>query len=369
VPRGTLYLVAVPADSVEDVTIRAIGVLQTVAVIACEETHAVKKLLDHLGVETEVAGLHAHDAPEALAKLCDRIDRGESAALITDPEKLALFGRAADLMKAAVSRGIRIVSLPGASTLQSVVAASGLPAETVLFLGSLPRTEAERREVLGPLRGKPYTLVLYETPRSLADTLRSLERSLGNRRAVVAKELDQPGESLLRDRLASLAGAFVDPPGGERVIVVVGPAEAPQDEKARVEEAARALLAGGMRPTDASKTIAGRFGLAKKDAYRTVMDLRERPRAPEWRGQQPLEDLLLERLRAYAESLQGLAPENMYGLIMPQLERPLIRVAMEIAGGRQVQAAEMLGIHRNTLRMKLRELGLDEREEPKEEST
>jgi two-component system nitrogen regulation response regulator GlnG len=120
-------------------------------------------------------------------------------------------------------------------------------------------------------------------------------------------------------------------------------------------------LDAGSPPSEAAKTLAGRFGLAKKEAYRMVLEAQAEPQ------QLSLEGLLLEKLRAYAGSFKDHAPENMYGLIMPQLERPLIRVAMEIAQGRQIQAAEMLGIHRNTLRTKLRSLGLNGKDEEDEE--
>jgi 16S rRNA (cytidine1402-2'-O)-methyltransferase len=343
--RGRLYLVV--ARHPADLTQRARETLRSVDAIACDD--------DARPLVEPSTPVHPIDV-----SLCERMDAGESVALISSP----LSPAGTMLVKEAIRRGFPVIPIAEVSRELAALRASGLPAERVLFLGALPRADGERRELLAPLRAAPYTLVIEESGRRLADTLRTLERILGDRRAVVARE----DETIHRDRIASLAGAFLDPPRGD-VLILIGPVEARTDERSDLISSVRALLAGGLRPTEVAKAIGGRFGLAKKEAYRAVMDVHEEPRTLGSPAAQPLEDLLLERLRAYAESLQGHAPENMYGLIMPQLERPLIRVAMELAGGRQIQAAEMLGIHRNTLRMKLRSLGLDEdRPEPLEET-
>jgi 16S rRNA (cytidine1402-2'-O)-methyltransferase len=348
--RGAFQILP-PIQDLSDLTPRAAETLRSAEAIAFEEGAAVE-WLEQLGVRTQPIRFHAED-PDAIRRLCDRVDAGEAIA--------AICARGAPLVKEAIRRGLAVVPIPGTSRLMAAVYASGLSPEQILLLRSLPRTEEERREVLSPLRASPYTLVIEETPRRLVETLKALERILGDRRAAVARDLGSGSDSFVRDRLSSLSGAFVETPKQD-VVIVVGPSDPSTDRTSTVDAAVRSLLAGGMRPTEAARAIATTFGLTKKEAYRVVMEADRDPNV------QRLEDLLLEKLRAYTESLQGLAPENLYGLIMPQLERPLIRVAMEISGGRQIQAAEMLGIHRNTLRMKLRSLGLDDRSDVKEEA-
>jgi 16S rRNA (cytidine1402-2'-O)-methyltransferase len=363
VERGALYLVATPIGNLSDITLRALEILKSVHVIACEDTRVTRKLLDHHQIGTPTLSFHAHSAPELSDRLCDRLVGGESCALVSDAGTPVLSDPGLELVDRAIHRGIAVVPIPGASALLAAITASGLPAHRILFLGFLPRSDIERREVLAPLREAPYTIVIYESPHRVGETLAALSRSLGDRRAVVARELTKHFETFVRDRLSALASTFGEAPPKGEVVIVVGPAESTEQPSLDLQAEARALLAAGTPPSEAAKTLAGRFGLAKKEAYRMVLEAQAEPQ------QLSLEDLLLEKLRAYAESFRfkDHAPENMYGLIMPQLERPLIRVAMEIAQGRQIQAAEMLGIHRNTLRTKLRSLGLDGKTEDEEE--
>lgn len=353
---GQLYLVATPIGNLQDITLRALEVLRTVAVVACEDTRVTRKLLDHYEIPTPVTSYHAHSDAGVAERLVRRVEEGESVALVTDAGTPLLSDPGAELVGLAIERGVDVVPIPGASALLAAVTASGLPTNRIQFLGFLPRADGERREVLSPLRGFPTTVVVYESPRRLTATLDALRRSLGDRRAAVAREMTKHFETFERGRLSELVERFPEAPKGE-VVVVVGPPEQEKDGTEEAPAAARALLRSGVRPTEAAKTLAGRFGLAKKEAYELVMAVKTEATADE--EQRSLEALLSERLRAYVESLQGHQPENMYGLIMPQLERPLIRVAMELSGGRQVQAAQMLGIHRNTLRTRLRALGLD----------
>lgn len=354
---GQLYLVATPIGNLQDITLRALEILRSVAVIACEDTRVTRKLLDHYEIKTTVTSYHAHSDRNAAQRLLTRMEQGESVALVTDAGTPLLSDPGVELVAQAVERGVDVVPIPGASALLAALTASGLPTQRIQFLGFLPRSDSERREILSPLRSLPTTVVVYESPRRLFATLEALKRSLGDRRAVVARELTKHFETFERGSLSALAERFEAPPKGE-VVIVVGPPERVEDGKEEAPSAAQALLKSGIRPTEAAKTLAGKFGLTKKEAYELVMAAKTDTTAED-ESQRSLEGLLLERLHAYVESLQGHRPENMYGLIMPQLERPLIRVAMELSGGRQVQAAQMLGIHRNTLRTRLRDLGLD----------
>lgn len=273
---GILYVVSTPIGNLEDITLRALRVLREVAVIACEDTRVTRKLLSAHEISTPVTSFHAHSKAEVTERLLQRLDAGEDVALVSDAGTPLLSDPGGALVEAAILRGREVVAIPGASAMLAALAAAGLPAHRVLFLGFLPRSDAERREVLAPLRDGPYTLVVYESPRRVAELLESLARTLGPRRAAVGRELTKKFETWERGRLDTLAARFAEPPLGE-LVVVVGPPEAseaavPRDA-ARLE-AAR-LLSEGMRTSEVAKVLAGVHGLAKQEAYQLVLSVRE----------------------------------------------------------------------------------------------
>jgi 16S rRNA (cytidine1402-2'-O)-methyltransferase len=273
VAAGALYVVATPIGNLEDITLRALRILREASVIACEDTRVTRKLLSAHGIEGRVVSFHAHSKPEVAEKLIGRLLGGEDVALVSDAGTPLLSDPGDALVKAAIARGIVVVPVPGASALLATLAASGLPAERVLFLGFLPREDGDRREILGPLRDAPYTLVIYESPRRVREVLIALARSLGDRPACVARELTKRFETFERGRLSELADRFAEETLGE-VTIAIGPAEAKaeaRDVDAAAREARR-LLGEGMRASEAAKVIAGAFGLARQEAYQLVLD-------------------------------------------------------------------------------------------------
>jgi 16S rRNA (cytidine1402-2'-O)-methyltransferase len=354
--EAALYLVATPIGNLGDLTVRAIDVLKSVDLVACEDTRTSRKLLDHHGIATPTVSHHAHSDPKEAEALLDRIAKGAAIALISDAGTPLLSDPGWELVARARARGLSVVPIPGPSALLAAVTASGLPTHRITFLGFLPKGAADQREIVAPLATLDHTIVIYESPRRLGETLRTLSVILGDRSAAVARELTKQFETFELGSLSDLAVRFDVPPRGE-VVIVVGPPSAAPSEDVDLGSKARELVRSGTRPTDAARALAARFGIAKRQAYDLVMAAKSEAVEDERR---PLEEIVLERLRAYVVALEDHRPESLYDLIMPQFERPLIRVAMEIAGGRQVQAAEMLGIHRNTLRTRLRALGLED---------
>ncbi|MCK6549006.1 16S rRNA (cytidine(1402)-2'-O)-methyltransferase [Myxococcota bacterium] len=282
---GTLFVVATPIGNLEDLTPRALRVLREVAVIACEDTRVTRKLLSAHDVHTPTVAYHAHSSDEAEARLVERLVAGEDVALVSDAGTPLLSDPGSTLVARAIERGVAIVPVPGASALLAALVGSGLPAHRVLFLGFLPRADVERREVLAPLREAPYTLVIYESPRRAAELLDALARTLGDRPAVVARELTKKFETFERGALTELARRMEPPPPGEIVVVVAPPATSgPSDAVApldRARDEARRLLAQGLRASDVAKTIAGVHGLARQEAYQLVLDLRSAEEPPD----------------------------------------------------------------------------------------
>jgi 16S rRNA (cytidine1402-2'-O)-methyltransferase len=279
VPAGALYVVATPIGNLEDITLRALRVLKEVTVIACEDTRVTRKLLAAHEIRTPVLSYHAHSKPQVVDRILERIESGEDVALVTDAGTPLVSDPGDTLVKMAIARGIRVAPIPGPSALLATLVASGLPSEAVLFLGFLPRPDSERREVLAPLRDAPYTIVLYESPKRVRETLEMLERTLGDRDLCVGRELTKRFETFERGRLSQLCTKFDESTLGE-ITIVVGPAfhaEAVKGIEVARKEAER-LLAQGMRAADVAKVIAGAHGLARQEAYQLVLEAKKAER-------------------------------------------------------------------------------------------
>jgi 16S rRNA (cytidine1402-2'-O)-methyltransferase len=273
--RGILYVVGTPIGNLEDITLRALSTLREVSAVACEDTRTTRKLLVRHGIETQTLAFHAHSGAAEVEQICARIEDGAHIALVTDAGTPGVSDPGEVLVAAAIARGIEVVPIPGASAVVTAISASGLPARFVLFLGFLPREDVEQREILAPLRDAPYTLVLYESPRRVGETLAALKRSLGDRAAVVCRELTKKFETFERGLLSELEERFREDAIGEITVVVAPPVKG--DAKIdldRAREEARRLLAAGERTGDIAKIIAGAHGLARQEAYQLVLELK-----------------------------------------------------------------------------------------------
>lgn len=271
--RGVLFIVATPIGNLEDVTLRALAVLREVSVIACEDTRTTRKLLVRHGIETPAISFHAHSTEEDVDRIVSRLEAGESVAIVSDAGTPVVSDPGEVLVAAAIARGIEVVPIPGPSAMLAALAGSGISSRFVLFLGFLPREEHEQREILSPLREAPYTIVVYESPRRVGETLGVLLRTLGDRRAIIARELTKKFETFVRGSLAELAQRFsVEDPIGE-ITVVVGPPVlgVATIDLARAREEAKRLLESGERVADVAKAIAKAHGLARQEAYQLVL--------------------------------------------------------------------------------------------------
>ena len=276
-----LYVVATPIGNLEDVTRRAERVLATADLVVCEDRRVTSRLLRHLGLKRPLDLYHEHNAERARPGLLARLRAGQSVALVSDAGTPAISDPGHKLVREAVALGLAVHPIPGPSAAVAALVASGLPTDRFLFQGFLPPRPAGRRRVLAELAAVPATLVLFESPRRLAETLADAASVLGaRRRAVVARELTKLHEEHRRGTLADLAAAYAasGPPRGEIVVVVAPPEEAPtvQDDAA-VDDLLRQALRSG-KPRVAAGAVAAATGRTANELYRRALALaREAP--------------------------------------------------------------------------------------------
>ena len=272
---GTLYVVATPIGNLEDVTYRAIRVLKEVDLIACEDTRHTRALLARFGIGTATASYHDHNAQTRAPRLVERLEAGDSIALVSDAGTPAISDPGYRLISSAAERGIAVVPVPGPSAVIAALSASGLATDAFLFAGFLPAKAGARRERLAELSGERATLVFYEAPHRIAEALADMRDAFGDREAVVARELTKLHEEFLRGTL----GELVDRLGPERrrgefVVLVAGAPErtARTEQSAATPVAARVaeLEAAGLTRMDAVKQVARERGVPKREIYREM---------------------------------------------------------------------------------------------------
>jgi len=279
VEAGTLYVVATPIGNLGDMTPRAVAVLQEVDVIAAEDTRHSGRLLAHFDIGTPSVALHEHNERSQAPRLVERLAAGESLALISDAGTPLLSDPGYHLVRLARERGIRVVPVPGASALMAALSVSGLPTDRFVFEGFLPAKQGPRRRRLQALAGEVRTLVFYEAPHRVLDTLQDMVAVMGApRRAVLARELTKTFETVRDAPLGELA-AWVredaDQQKGEIVLLLAG---APAGGEGSDEAEARRILGVLLDelPLSQASALAARLtGLKKKQLYQLGLSLGE----------------------------------------------------------------------------------------------
>lgn len=219
---GTLYLVATPIGNLDDITLRALHVLETVPLIAAEDTRHTRKLLTHFGLRTELISLHARNERRQLSSIVARLHQ-QDVALVSDAGTPALSDPGVRLVSAALAGGLPVVPIPGPSAVLAALIASGLPTNQFTFLGFLPRKPGELSRVLQDAGAGRRTFVFFESPHRLLKTLAIMAATLGARSLVVAREITKLHEEFVRGTPEVLMRHFsATPPRGELTVVVAG---------------------------------------------------------------------------------------------------------------------------------------------------
>jgi 16S rRNA (cytidine1402-2'-O)-methyltransferase len=276
---SALYLVATPIGNLEDVSARALRMLEEAELVLAEDTRRTRVLLDRHGVSAKPVSLHAHNEVARIAKVLAVLDEGGSVSLVSDAGTPLISDPGDRLVGAVLEAGHRVVPIPGASAPLAALSASGLPAVPFTFVGFLPRRGGECNRVLESLRDRRDTLVFFESPRRVAKTLERLKEVFGDRRACVARELTKVHEEFVRGSLSELAKHFEEGGRGEFTLVVAGAGDAtvtPTEEE--LAEAIRALVADGHSSREISDRLAATSGLPKREIYARVVALKPQTR-------------------------------------------------------------------------------------------
>jgi len=275
-PTGCLYIVATPIGNLEDITVRALRILGEADLIACEDTRHTAKLLNHYSIRKPTISYHEHNEVTRSAELVLRMEEGARIALVSDAGTPGISDPGYRLVSLCLRHHVPVLPIPGASALMTALVASGLPVDEFLFVGFLPSRTGERRKALERLDREQRTLVIYEAPHRLADTLTDALDKLGRRPAVIARELTKIHEEFLRGDLAELVVKNAQQPARGEITLLIGPpdltgADLPattQPLQARVEQIIREQ---SVDRKAALKLAARERGLTKREAYKQLL--------------------------------------------------------------------------------------------------
>lgn len=279
---GTLYIVGTPIGNLEDITLRAVRVLNEVDLIACEDTRQTRKLLDHHGISKPAISYHEHNEQARASELLKRLEAGASIALVSDAGMPGVSDPGYRVIKLAVQRGISVIPVPGPTAFLAALAGSGLASDAFEFRGFLPAKAGQRREALSEIRDSGHTQVFYEAPHRLLETLADIVEILGSERpVVVARELTKIHEEFIRGSAREVQRAFQQRPGGikgEITLLVGKPDHQPApvdgaDLERRIETIQRE---NNLDEKAALKSLAREMGLSKSEAYRRLQQARKR---------------------------------------------------------------------------------------------
>lgn len=271
---GTLYLVPTPIGNLDDMTMRAIHVLQDVDLIAAEDTRHTKMLLNHFHIETREISFHEHNTEQRIPELIAKLEAGTTIAQCSDAGMPSISDPGKELVAAAIDHHISVVPLPGANAGLTALIASGLVPQPFYFYGFLGRKPQQQEAELAKLVNREETMIFYEAPHRLKRTLKTMAKVFGNqRRAVLARELTKRYEEFLRGDLAELLEwATNEEVRGEFVILVSGN-DHPQtvvdeEEELPILDQVDREIEKGMKPNAAIKRVAKKNGLNRQDLYR-----------------------------------------------------------------------------------------------------
>ncbi|QCQ04371.1 16S rRNA (cytidine(1402)-2'-O)-methyltransferase [Ligilactobacillus animalis] len=273
--QGTLYLVPTPIGNLQDMTFRALEILEQVDLICAEDTRNTMRLLNHFEIKTPQISFHEHNTQERIPYLIEKLQAGQDLAQVSDAGMPSISDPGHELVKACIQADIAVVPLPGANAALSALIASGITPQPFMFYGFLPRKKNEQREVLEQLEQQTCALIFYEAPHRLKKTLQAMQAVFGSEREIaLCRELTKRYEEFLRGTLAdAVEWATNDEIRGEFVLVVQGNS-APRAKKADpllelpLAEQVTALIAQKqLKPNAAIKEVAKLNGLKKQDVY------------------------------------------------------------------------------------------------------
>jgi 16S rRNA (cytidine1402-2'-O)-methyltransferase len=281
--EGCLYLVATPIGNLEDITLRALRILREAHLIACEDTRHTQKLLNHYQLEKTLVSYHEHNELTRSSELLIKLEQGAKIALVSDAGMPLISDPGYRLVTLCLRHKIPVVPVPGPAALLAALAASGLPNEEFLFVGFLPARSSERRRTLERLRMEDRTIIAYESPHRVDESVRDTLEILGDRPACLAREITKVHEEFLRGKLSDLAASLKQRPARGEITLLVGPSasatatahsNSSQSLSERVEELIRQAK---LDRKEALKLAAKERGLTRRAAYDQLVESKGKP--------------------------------------------------------------------------------------------
>ncbi|MEM7726725.1 MAG: 16S rRNA (cytidine(1402)-2'-O)-methyltransferase [Cyanobacteria bacterium P01_A01_bin.45] len=272
----TLYIVGTPIGNLEDITFRAVEVLQMVDIIAAEDTRHTGKLLAHFQIKTPQVSYHEHNRSSRIPQLVLEIESGKSIALVSDAGMPGISDPGYELIKACVESNLKVVPIPGVTAAITALSASGLPTDKFVFEGFLPTKLQQRQEYLELLKAEKRTIILYESPHRLRDTLQDLAETLGEKRlCVVSRELTKLYEEFWRGSLGEATLHYkIKQPQGEYTLIIAGcPQTQPQLSTKQLKAELQALIEQGISRSQASRQLAKMTSLPRRHLYQLALDI------------------------------------------------------------------------------------------------
>ena len=266
-----LYLCATPIGNLEDMTFRAIRILREVDLIAAEDTRRTRKLLTHFEIHTPLIRFDENCKAVAAEKILQRLQAGESVAVVSDAGLPAISDPGADLVRLAIDAGITVCPIPGANAALSALICSGLDTTKFLFAGFAPKTKKNRREFLQKLSAAEETVIFYEAPHRLKNFLSELAEIFGDRQIVLARELTKVHEEFLRGKISELLEKISEP-RGEFVVVVEGKIfSEPELPDENISEVVEKFMTAGLDKKSAMREAAKKFNVSRREIYNTLL--------------------------------------------------------------------------------------------------
>lgn len=274
---GTLYVVATPIGNLEDMTYRAVRVLQEVDLIAAEDTRHSRKLLDHYAIKTPLISYHEHNEEQRAAQLLERLQSGESLALISDAGTPCIADPGYRLVSRCRRAGLQVAAVPGPSALVAALSISGLPTDAFRFVGFLPAKSHGRRQLLEQLKDEPQTVAFYEGPHRLLACLQDVAEICGGERPIsVARELTKRHEELFSGTAAEAVEFYAEGRVRGELVLLLGPAPPRKPQGTVKEELARLHAETELSWKQIVKQVAKDFGLPGSEVYKELLELREK---------------------------------------------------------------------------------------------
>lgn len=266
--HGILYIVSTPIGNLEDITLRALRILKDVDLIAAEDTRHSLKLLNHFGIKKPLISYWGEKEKVKAEETLERLKDGQSVALISDAGTPGISDPGTVLIKRAIEEGVKVIPVPGPSAVIAALSLSGFSTEEFTFIGFLPAREHQRKKALERVSLEQRTMVFYEAPHRILETVQDIGSVMGDRHIVVIKELTKFHEEIFRGTVQTvLEGLEKSTIAGEYVVVLEG---RPEQQNVNIEDALREvkeLMRKGLGRKESVKKIAGEYGLSKKELY------------------------------------------------------------------------------------------------------